>query len=141
MNTLTHPIQLYAISIACAANVIGLAVINRHKRRKQVGRAWSWELRRDAFWALMAVLLAIEVWLDSRYPISTHMLPIKAYSFAFSVGLLDLFFSDTRGVPLKVIAGHSRSASTGLGPARHCGWVQGYRDSVSYRVRLRIREL
>ena len=33
------------------------------------------------------------------------MLPIKAYSFAFSVGLLDLFFSDTRGVPLKVIAG------------------------------------
>ena len=101
----THPIQLYAISIACAANLIGLAVINRHKRRKQVGRAWSWELRRDAFWALMAVLLAIEVWLDSRYPISTHMLPIKAYSFAFSVGLLDLFFSDTRGVPLKVIAG------------------------------------
>ena len=88
----------------------------------------------------MAVLLAIEVWLDSRYPISTHMLPIKAYSFAFSVGLLDLFFSDTRGVPLKVIAGPA---------ARHCVvsvhrvragaalWF-GFRvrDSVSYRVRV-----
>ena len=111
----THPVQLVAICTAAALNVVFLAVLNRHKKNQAAESCgWSWDRRRNTFWALMAAIFAIETGLDISYPISTLMLPIKAYSFAFSVGLLDLFFSETKGVPLKVVAGAALWCSTVL---------------------------
>ncbi|KAJ1474098.1 hypothetical protein T484DRAFT_1971368 [Baffinella frigidus] len=60
----------------------------------------------------MAALVSFASWLDTRYPIGAYMMAIKAYVFAFPVGLLDLHFSETRGVPLGVLAGAGLWCST-----------------------------
>ena len=42
------------------------------------------------------------------------MLPFKSYTLAFSLGLLDLYFSETRGVPMKVLLGAILWCSTNI---------------------------
>jgi len=42
-----------------------------------------------------------------HYEITANAIAVKAYVFAFTLGLLDLYFSETRGVPFKVVLGAS----------------------------------
>eukprot|EP01083_Nonionella_stella_P067609 178947_1 len=109
----THTIQLAAMAIMGVIDVIGLFLINRYKKSRLSPPQQSWNSRRNAFWILIAFTVTISCLLDVYYPIdSTYMRPIKSYVFAFPLGLLDLYFSDTRGVPMKVIAGASLWCST-----------------------------
>lgn len=125
----THYVQVAAIIIMFIIDVVGLLVINNHKKRSSSinskdnndqkeaklsrGTSWSWREKQDAYWLLIGTLLCINLTLDVFYKIDTTcMLPIKAYVFAFPLGLLDLYFSETSGVPMKVILGASLWCST-----------------------------
>lgn len=109
----THPVQLGIICGMAMANTVALCLINRHKRRQQKAPQFSWETRRNAFWALIAVSVTTSSLLDCFFPIDGRViLPIKSYLFAFPLGLLDLYFSDTKGVPMKVLAGAALWCST-----------------------------
>jgi len=102
----THAAQIGAVGLVAALDVVGLVLLNRHKLASPpVYRPWP--QRRNAYWLLIAALVSFASWLDTRYPISAYMMAIKAYVFAFPVGLLDLHFSATRGVNLAVLAGAS----------------------------------
>ncbi|KAL7548929.1 hypothetical protein ACHAWF_012186 [Thalassiosira exigua] len=108
----THPVQLWAMAAMAAADVVGLIVLNRHKRSNPAP-TFTWEARRNAFWALIAVSVGISCYLDVHYDIDAKVImSIKAYLFAFPLGLLDLYFSDTKGVPMKVTLGASLWCST-----------------------------
>ena len=124
--TVTHAAQFGAVGVVVALDVVGLVLLNRHKLASPpVCRPWP--QRRNAYWLLMAALISFACWLDKRYPIGTYMMAIKSYVFAFPVGLLDLHFSATRGVPLAVLAGASLWCSALL--LRHAaldgGWPNG----------------
>ena len=109
-----HPVQLAAVCAAAVVDVFGLIALNRYKRDQSQPCRWCWSQKRLAYWSLMAALTFVALWLDFNYPISAFLMPVKAYCFAFLVGLLDLFFSRTRGVPLQVIAGAALWCSTVL---------------------------
>ena len=113
----SHPVQLTAIGLACALDVIGLVLLNRHKAARPAEAAactWSWAARRNAYWLLIGSFVVLAVALDVYYPIGQYALAVKAYAFAFPLGLLDLYFSQTRGVPLKVLLGATLWCSTVL---------------------------
>ena len=109
----THAAQIGAVGLVAALDVVGLVLLNRHKLASPpVYRPWP--QRRNAYWLLIAALVSFASWLDTRCPISAYMMAIKAYVFAFPVGLLDLYFSEARGVPLAVLVGTSLWCSTVL---------------------------
>ena len=58
--------------------------------------------------------MVLAVALDVYYPIGHYALAVKAYAFSFPLGLLDLYFSQTRGVPRKVLLGAALWCSTML---------------------------
>ena len=101
MDASTHPVQLAAIGAAIAIDVLTLAYINAAKRRG-ASSTLSWPARRNRYWILIAALTSLATWLDAHYAITPTALAVKAYAFAFPLGLLDLHFSSTSGVPLKV---------------------------------------
>eukprot|EP00493_Phyllostaurus_siculus_P023497 UN23833 len=87
-------------------------VLNRYKKSHPTP-SLSWEARRNAFWILIATSVSFSCFLDVHFPIEAKfMIPIKSYVFAFPLGLLDLYFSETKGVPMKVILGASLWCST-----------------------------
>ena len=67
---------------------------------------------RSACWVLIATLVTAAVALDVWYPIHHHTLVIKAYAFAFPIGLLDLWLGSTR------VDRHSQSAGGGVAVVR-----------------------
>lgn len=103
----THPVQIAAIATVSIINIVGLFLLNKLKEsQRSAPQRWSWEHRRNAFWTLIACSVTISCVLDVRFPIDARiMLPIKTYVMAFPLGLLDLYFSDTNGVPMKVVLG------------------------------------
>lgn len=108
----THPVQLAAIVVVAVADIVGLQVINRYKKSHPAPQV-SWERRRNVFWLLIALSVSTSCILDSYFPIDAKfIIPIKSYVFAFPLGLLDLYFSDTKGVPMKVILGAGLWCST-----------------------------
>ena len=120
MAASTHPVQLAAIGAALALDVLALVYLNVTKRRG-ASSSLSWPARRNCFWILISALVALAVWLDAHYAITPTALAIKSYAFAFPLGLLDLHFSSTAGVPLKVLAGAEWSAvSADWEPYRCC---------------------
>ena len=111
----SHPVQQMVVVAAALADFLGLIVINRYKSgRSAVASTWSWSQKRRAYHTLMFCLVALACVLDSYYHITGMLLAMKAYVFAIPVGLLDLYFSETRGVPLKVFAGAALWCSTVL---------------------------
>ena len=109
----THPVQLGITCGMAVANTVALRLINKHKRRQRETPQFSWGARRAAFWALIAMSVTVSCLLDCYFPIDGRfILPIKSYVFAFPLGLLDLYFSDTKGVPMKVLAGAALWCST-----------------------------
>jgi len=64
------------------------------------------------YWLLIASSCTISVYLDINYQVHDLVVPAKAYIMAFPLGLLDLYFSETHGVPMKVIFGASLWCST-----------------------------
>lgn len=109
----THPAQLGIICGMAMANAVALYLINRCKRRQHEAPQFRWTTRRNAFWALIATCVAASCFLDFLFPIDGRVvLPVKSYVFAFPLGLLDLYFSDTNGVPLKVMTGATLWCST-----------------------------
>jgi len=102
----THPMQLAALSVGMVLNVLGLVLLNWRKRRdagREAGIPWA--SRKYAYWTLILASVSFSYWLDVHFAISPLLVPVKAYVSAFSLGLLDLHFSSTTGVPLKVVAG------------------------------------
>jgi len=106
-------VQLTVLAAVSALNVIGLVLINRHKREekgKDCEIPWLW--RRRAYGALIATSFSLSWWLDVHYDIHPLLLPVKSYVMAFPLGLLDLHFSSTTEVSLKVLAGAALWCST-----------------------------
>jgi sterol desaturase/sphingolipid hydroxylase (fatty acid hydroxylase superfamily) len=107
----THPMQLASIALLGALNAAGLAIINARKRAPGGDHEGKpspvpWARRRNAFWLLISLLFAAAVGLDLWFPqVDPAVMSVKAYVFAFPVGLLDLHFSSTKGVPSMVILG------------------------------------
>jgi len=98
-----------------ALDVVLLVLLNRRKRAtpaSERGSKLPWATRRNMYWGLIVGQVTLAVWLDTRYEISPWLLPLKAYIFAFPLGLLDLHFSSTAGVPLKVLLGAALWCST-----------------------------
>ncbi|KAJ1461225.1 hypothetical protein M885DRAFT_508106 [Pelagophyceae sp. CCMP2097] len=104
-------VQLAAVGAVCALDGAGLVLVNRVKARGTVCD-WSWSRKRAAYWSLMAASASFAVWLDAHYAISPNLMAAKAYCFAFPVGLLDLYFSNTKGVSPRVIPGAMLWCST-----------------------------
>lgn len=115
-----HPIQITATSILLAADIIGLALLNKYKlKQQQRKQKHDWTFRRNSFWLLIAFLVSIAMSLDYLYPTTNaYFMPIKSYVFAFPLGLLDLYYADiitkkgtseksgrNNGVSMKVIPG------------------------------------
>mmetsp|Transcript_941 Transcript_941/g.1553 ORF Transcript_941/g.1553 Transcript_941/m.1553 type:complete len:309 (+) Transcript_941:171-1097(+) len=106
LSSNTHPIQLTAIAIMATINIVVLFLLNKLKKTQSSAPQLSWEHRRNRFWALIASSVAISIVLDMFFPVDTKiMLHIKAYVMAFPLGLLDLYYSETKGVPMKVVVG------------------------------------
>ena len=107
----THPVQLASIALLGALNAAGLAIINARKRAPGGDHDGKpspvpWARRRNAFWLLISLLFAAAVGLDVWFPqVDPAVMSVKAYVFAFPVGLLDLHYSSTKGVPSMVILG------------------------------------
>lgn len=127
----THPAQVAVFLVVFVLDVVGLLLLNRRKRRQQQDEAarrkktsvdgvveaadhqpLSWRQRRWAYWVLMAASVAMSWWLDAHYEIHDLLVPAKSYVMAFPLGLLDLHFSNTAGVPMQVIAGAALWCST-----------------------------
>jgi sterol desaturase/sphingolipid hydroxylase (fatty acid hydroxylase superfamily) len=113
----THPFQLAVMGMFLVVDLVCLVWINRIKQAQAAAAddknnknkrpaEYSWELRRNACWACMATTVSIATVLDLFFPIDGgYMGGIKAYLFAFPLGLLDLYFSNTDGVSYQVVAG------------------------------------
>jgi len=111
--TETHALQLGSIAALGALNVAVFFRLNRAKHAEMADNSlWTWAMRRNAYWTVMALFLSIGVCLDVYFPISPWLIPLKAYTFAFPVGLLDFYFSDTRGLSPQVLLGASLWCST-----------------------------
>ena len=104
--------QVAVIGVLLAANIAGLVQINRMKGSGVAPPSWSWETKRNAYWVLIATLVTAAVALDVWYPIHHYTLVIKAYAFAFPIGLLDLWLGSTR------VDRHSQSAGGGVAVVR-----------------------
>ena len=90
----THPVQLGIICGVAFANSAALVLLNKHKRSQHRAPQFSWTTRRNAFWALIATCVTTSC---------DHLR---------SSQMLDIYFSDTKGVPLKVMAVASLWCST-----------------------------
>ena len=111
----THPVQLFAIASMAISDVVGLYLINKHKKLYPEAPKLAWTTRRNAFWTLIFLVVASACYLDTKFYIEPKiMLPLKSYTLAFSLGLLDLYFSETRGVPMKVLLGAILWCSTNI---------------------------
>lgn len=120
----THPVQSSIIVAAISIDIVGLYLINKYKKKesattlqeKTAGDAQNddsrWRVRRNAYWLLIAMSFIFSWSLDVYFAISPVLYPLKAYAMAFPVGLLDLYFSNTEGVPMKVILGAALWCST-----------------------------
>eukprot|EP00986_Skeletonema_menzelii_P008901 scaffold3901_cov135-Skeletonema_menzelii.AAC.7 len=107
LSSNTHPIQLTGIAIMATIDIVVLFLLNKLKKTQSSAPQLSWEHRRNRFWTLIASSVAISIVLDNMFfPVDTKiMLHIKAYVMAFPLGLLDLYYSETKGVPMKVVVG------------------------------------
>ncbi|CAJ1423654.1 unnamed protein product [Effrenium voratum] len=107
----THPVQLSVLAAAACGNLMVLVLLNRskgqedQKAREAASAGIPWSSKRLAYWGLIAALVGLSWWLDVWFELHWLLVPVKAYVMAFPLGLLDLHFSATAGVPLKVIAG------------------------------------
>lgn len=112
----SHPIQWAVTGGVIVADLVGLLLINRYKARSggEAGTSWRWHHKRWMYHALLAALVGSASWLDVHYPIGAYLILVKVYAMAFPIGLLDLYFSETKGVPFKVVAGASLWCSTTL---------------------------
>lgn len=105
-----HPVQVAVFSVVFVVNTLVLAWLNDLKRAEQKGlvarKQYSWRFKRSCYWVLVLAAMAIEIYLDTLYEINVYFLHLKAYTFSWSVCLLDLYFSNTpAGVPMKCILG------------------------------------
>lgn len=113
--TASHAVQHVVVASVMLIDFVALLLTNRLKANGgHGGKLWSWRRKRWAFHALMVTLVGSAAWMDVHYHITAYFHIIKAYVFAFSVGILDLYFSDTTGVPLKVCVGGALWCSTAL---------------------------
>ena len=112
--TQTHPVQLGVVAAMLILNVAVLVRINERKMRGggAPGAPAAWASKRRAYWALIASSVGFSWWLDIVFDAHWLFVPVKAYAMAFPLGLLDLHFSSTRGVPLQVVAGAALWCST-----------------------------
>jgi hypothetical protein len=111
----THPVQLLAIATIILIDILALHWLNAAKKQQQHSSPpLPWKAKRNRYHFLILTLVGAACLLDAHYPITSTMLAIKAYAFAFPLGLLDLRFSATDGVPMKVILGASLWCSTVL---------------------------
>ena len=114
----THPVHLALLAAAACANGLVLVFLNSRKQRtSEQGRAAAsagiaWSTKRRAYWGLIAASVGLSWWLDVWFNLHWLLVPVKAYIMAFPLGLLDLHFSATAGVPLKVVAGAGLWCST-----------------------------
>lgn len=104
----THPVQHLAIATIILFDILALHYLNAAKKQQQHSSpSLPWPAKRNRYRFLILSLVGAACLLDAHYPITSTMLAIKAYAFAFPLGLLDLRFSATDGVPMKVILGAS----------------------------------
>ena len=101
----THFVQLAAIICMAAINLAGFVLVHREKRGKNRGQQVSWDAKRNVFWAYMLIALVCNISLDAQFSINGTLVPVKAYLFAFPVGLLDLCFATVDKVSPKIIVG------------------------------------
>eukprot|EP00450_Noctiluca_scintillans_P001145 CAMPEP_0194499804 /NCGR_PEP_ID=MMETSP0253-20130528/15994_1 /TAXON_ID=2966 /ORGANISM="Noctiluca scintillans" /LENGTH=336 /DNA_ID=CAMNT_0039341591 /DNA_START=53 /DNA_END=1063 /DNA_ORIENTATION=+ len=137
----THPVQLAAISAAIVFDVVVLHVLNKHKRSTRIptdAEMPSWTTRRNSYWAVIATCVSLQVFLDIHYELSPWLLCVKSYAFAFPIGLLDLFFSQTRGVPMKVLAGAALWSSTVLVRQLLLDWCFGITPALAASFQVRV---
>merc|ERR1711971_1178878 len=111
------PLQLQFCAVVLLLNVFALAVINRKKQseaqqRSGPSKALPWLWRKNMYRLLIASSCAVAIYLDINYEVHHFVIPAKAYIMAFPLGLLDLYFSETHGVPMKVVLGASLWCST-----------------------------
>jgi len=110
----THPVQRGVVAALLMLNVAALVLLNARKRRGggAPGAPTAWASKRRAYWALIASSVGASWCLDIAFDAHWLFVPLKAYAMAFPLGLLDLHFSSTQGVPLKVVAGAALWCST-----------------------------
>jgi len=110
----THPVQIVIVIGVLLFDVVALAVTNRlkHREAKSTHCAITWRSRRNAYWAFITLSISASLLLDVYFDISPVLVPVKAYAFAFPLGLLDLYFSQTSGVPMVVLIGATLWCST-----------------------------
>ena len=114
----THHVQLFVLCSVGVLNALGLVLLNRRKSqtdsraREKASVGVSWSRKRWAYWILIAASVGFSWWLDVWFELHWILVPVKAYVMAFPLGLLDLHFSATAGVPFKVIAGAALWCST-----------------------------
>ncbi|GFH58020.1 predicted protein [Chaetoceros tenuissimus] len=105
----THSTQIHMMTLFFFLNISGLFYINKLKvsPKNTIGQKVKWTTKRNAYWGVVFTLLCTAVLLDVYFPIETTFFhPIKAYIFAFPLGLLDLYYSKTNGIKFsKVIPG------------------------------------
>ena len=75
----TAPEQLVLIGVVLILDVIGLVSINRIKASGAPPPSWSWPVKRNAFWALVTLLIGVAVTTDMHFPIGRYHHGIKAY--------------------------------------------------------------
>eukprot|EP00929_Paragymnodinium_shiwhaense_P010144 TRINITY_DN114644_c0_g1_i1.p1 TRINITY_DN114644_c0_g1~~TRINITY_DN114644_c0_g1_i1.p1 ORF type:complete len:318 (+),score=36.97 TRINITY_DN114644_c0_g1_i1:77-1030(+) len=108
----THAVHLTAIAVSLTINVGGLAWLNRLKGSGGGGQRWPWERKRLVYWAYITFILLLGCYTDRSYPIQEQLLGVKTYTFCFSLGLIDFYFSETTHVPMQVVLGASLWYST-----------------------------
>lgn len=105
-STTTHQVQSFVVAFFLLFDVLVLFVLNKWKKSNfKKKNTIPWAKKRNMYWALIFSLVVLSCTLDVYFEISALLIPLKAYVLAFPVGLLDLYFSDTKGVPMQVIAG------------------------------------
>lgn len=104
----THPIQILFTGAGMAFDVWGLQKINAFKRNNEKPPQVTWKNRQLVFRFYIVFIMFLNCLMDMWYPCDQlFVMPIKAYVFAFPLGLIDLYYSDTRGVSMSTLAGAS----------------------------------
>lgn len=99
----THPVQLGVVAGAVLGDVVGLAILRSFKQQTQDD--YCWETKRNAYILLIVLHVVGNCFLDVYFSIHPMVFLFKNFASAFSVGLLDYYFSATKTVSYHVLFG------------------------------------
>eukprot|EP00873_Tetraselmis_striata_P022215 jgi/Tetstr1/442479/TSEL_030579.t1 len=101
----SDPIHVAVLATALAFDAASLAILNRYKTGSGSPCSWSWPTKRAAYWAYIVGSMAFGCWLDYAYDVTEYMIAMRNYALVYPCGLLDFYFSDTKTVSMRTLAG------------------------------------